>query len=114
MGRDTRLRFLDERKYTGSIGRSHLIARKFLLTGDRVVDGSVIETVRGGWHPGISFWPWPTMFMSNRTTGQATGGHERCHSATLRNRSALPTTDNELRLIATLAQTGEISRPKTG
>ena len=42
------------------------------------------------------------------------GGGEPCHSLTLRNRSALPTTDSELRLIATLAQTGEISTPKTG
>ncbi len=41
MGRDTRLRFLDERKCTRSIGRSHLIARSFLLhinhAGDRPI-----------------------------------------------------------------------------
>jgi len=36
------------------------------------------------------------------------------HNFTLRNRSALPTTDSELRLIAILAQTGEINSPKTG
>lgn len=36
------------------------------------------------------------------------------HSSVLRNRRALLTTDSELRLMATLAKTGEIKRPKTG
>jgi len=38
----------------------------------------------------------------------------RIQSAILRRRRALVTTDNELKLIATLAQTGEIRRPKIG
>ena len=54
-------------------------------------------------------------YVSVESNGRlSNGGREPCHSLTLRNRSALPTTDSELRLIATLAQTGEISRPKTG
>jgi hypothetical protein len=36
------------------------------------------------------------------------------HNAVQRSRNALLTTDNELRLMATLAQTGEISRPSNG
>ncbi len=46
--------------------------------------------------------------------GETLWQYQPDHNFTLRNRSALPTTDSELRLIATLAQTGEINSPKTG
>ena len=36
------------------------------------------------------------------------------YNTTFRSLSAFPTTDSELRLIATLAQTGDINNPKTG